>query len=239
MKIDVIASPSDFLAPRYSGAIAVVIDVLRATSTIVTALHNGCVEVIPVAEVEQAFALAQNYPRSQVCVGGERKAVMVKGFDLGNSPREYTPEAVFGKTVILTTTNGTRAMQHTAQAKETLILSFLNMRAIANYLQNRPADLHILCAGRDGRPALEDTVCAGMLVERLMQEPALDREADASALEAAALARQYKNDLLAMMRLSQHGAYLDRLGFAADLEVCARLNAIEIVPLLRNGSIQI
>ncbi len=238
MKIEVVASPADFFAPRYSGAIVVVIDVLRATSTIVTALHHGCLEVIPVAEVEEAFALAQKFPRAQVCLGGERKAVMVKGFDLGNSPAEYTPEAVYGKTVILTTTNGTRAMQYTREAKETIILSFLNMRAVTAHLQHQEVDLYILCAGRDGFPALEDTVCAGLLVERLMDGASAHREADASAREAQALARQYKNDLLAMMRLSQHGAYLERLGFAADLDICARLNAIEIVPLLSNGSIQ-
>jgi 2-phosphosulfolactate phosphatase len=238
MKIHVAISPQEFQPERYRGTVTAVIDALRATSTIVTALHNGCVEVIPVVELDEAFLLARKYPRERVLIGGERGGNIVAGFDLGNSPLEYTPEKVSGKTIILSTTNGTRALRQTSLARETLVLSFLNMSAVAAHLQHSLFDLHILCAGRDGEPGLEDTVCAGLLIDALLAK-SHQITMDESAEEPLALARQHKSNLPEMMLLSLHGSFLESAGYGADLAACAQVDSMPDVPTLRDGSIRL
>jgi len=238
MKVDVIISPRNFSAANYRQAVVVAVDVLRATSVIVTALDQGCAEILPVAEIDEARRLAGAFPRGRVLLAGERKALKIDGFDLGNSPGEFTRDRVFNKSIVLTTTNGTRIFQNAREAWQTLVLSLLNLRMVVNHLQMQKREVYVLCAGRDGAPSLEDTVCAGMLVERLMETHPDRFTCGPGAAEALQLAQAHKSDLLSMMRLSEHGAYLEKIGFAADLELCARLNAIQILPLYRNGSIQ-
>jgi 2-phosphosulfolactate phosphatase len=176
MKIDAILSPAELpaLAGRDLRDIAcVVFDVLRATSTIVTALHNGAKAVIPVAEISEALALRQKQPG--VLLGGERDGVKIRAgqtgggdFDLGNSPREYTPEMVRGKTIVSTTTNGTRALRACAGAKTVLAASFLNLTATTQFIrQLQPVELLLVCAGTRENMADEDVLAAGALCEIL------------------------------------------------------------------------
>jgi 2-phosphosulfolactate phosphatase len=176
MMLDVILSPAELpaLASRdLRDTACVVFDVLRATSTFVTALHHGAKAVIPVAEISEALAFRQKQP--DILLGGERDGVKIRAgrtggddFDLGNSPREYTPEKVRGKTIVSTTTNGTRALRACAGAKTVLAASFLNLTVTAKFIQKlQPAQILLVCAGTRENMADEDVLAAGALCELL------------------------------------------------------------------------
>ncbi len=167
MKIDVTFLPSQLENRKLAGKTVVVIDVLRATSTIATALANGCREVIPILEPADAEAVVRDLPPGSFLQGGERRGLKIPGFDLGNSPREYRPEVVGGKTVVLSTTNGTRAAILSREADAVAFGSLLNARAVADYCRERCSELILACAGRVGDFSLEDTVCAGMMISYL------------------------------------------------------------------------
>src|SRR5690606_9016889 len=140
------------------------------TSTIVEALANGARSVFPVASIEAAVRLAQNMGRDEVLLCGERRGLPIDGFDLGNSPREYTPDRVAGRSLIMTTTNGTPALLATTTAQETLVASFLNLSAVVARLAESGAPATVVCAGRERRFSLDDAVCAGAIVRALCGE---------------------------------------------------------------------
>jgi 2-phosphosulfolactate phosphatase len=177
--LEVLFTPAEYaaLASRdLRRTVCVVFDVLRATSTFVTALHNGAREIIPVSEISEALAIKKSEVRSQkselILLGGERDGVRISAggidFDLGNSPREYTPEKVRGKTIISTTTNGTRALRACAGAQTVLAASFLNLAATAEFLRRENFEnVLLVCAGTRENAALEDTLAAGALCELL------------------------------------------------------------------------
>lgn len=178
MNIDVIFSPVEYatLAKRNLKDTAVVVfDILRATSTIVTALQNGAKQIVPVAEIADALAIKQKDP--SVLLAGERDGARIRAaqtdgrieFDLGNSPREFIPAAVAGRTIVSTTTNGTRTIRACADAKMVLIGSFLNLKATAEFLrQTKFDDILLVCAGTGENSAVEDTLAAGALCEMLL-----------------------------------------------------------------------
>jgi 2-phosphosulfolactate phosphatase len=177
MKIEVVLSPGELpaLAQRdLRGATCVVFDVLRATSTFVTALHHGARGIVPVSEIAEALALRRKQP--DVLLGGERDGVKIRAaqsggadFDLGNSPREFTPEKVRGKTIVSTTTNGTRALRACAGAQTVLAAAFLNLTATARFIQQlEVASLVLVCAGTRDNTALEDVLAAGALADLLL-----------------------------------------------------------------------
>ncbi|MGD0087152.1 MAG: 2-phosphosulfolactate phosphatase [Verrucomicrobiota bacterium] len=178
MKIEVILTPAELpvLARRdLRDAVCVVFDVLRATSTFVTALQNGAKAIVPVSEIAEALAWRQKQP--DVLLGGERDGVKIRAaqtggvdFNLGNSPREYTPEKVRGKTIVSTTTNGTRALRACAGAQTVLAASFLNLTATVDFIKKlRPTQVVPVCAGTHENPALEDVLAAGALCEMLIR----------------------------------------------------------------------
>ena len=180
MKIEAILTPAELpaLAARdLRDAVYVVFDVLRATSTFVTALHHGAKAIVPVPEIAVALAIREKQP--DVLLGGERDGVRIRAaqtggvdFDLGNSPREYTPEKVRGKTIVSTTTNGTRALRASAGAKTVLDASFLNLTATAEFIKKiQPAHIVLVCAGTHENTALEDVLAAGELCEILLSKP--------------------------------------------------------------------
>lgn len=164
-----------FALPRYvepeelAGGTAVIIDVLRASTTIAYALAAGAEQIVPCLEVEDARCLAEQYDADDIVLGGEREGVAIEGFLLGNSPEEYTPYRVGGKRVIFTTTNGTRAMLHARKADEILVASFVNASAVAQRLYDRE-HINIICAGTDGNISQDDVLVAGMLVERIQRQ---------------------------------------------------------------------
>lgn len=235
--VEVLPSAGSPWIPPLTDKIAVVIDVFRATSTMVTALANGCQAIIPVLTTEEAIERRISEPGS--LLGGERKALRIEGFDLGNSPFDYPPEKVGGKKIIMTTTNGTRAIQAVAAANRVMIASFLNIDSIAHaifrYLETNPKTkgIVIICAGSEDRFDIPDTLCAGMLVDTLgkgIQTNDLGRA-------AVMLYHGCKKNLLDMIKQTEHGRLLLSLGFDKDVVYCATSNILPIAPILDNGEI--
>jgi 2-phosphosulfolactate phosphatase len=238
MTVDVLFSPKGVKPEDLRDSIVVVIDVLRAATTMATALKNGCAEIIPVENAEKAFALAATLPSRQVLIGGERHGRKVEGFHLGNSPAEYTEDAVSGKTIILTTTNGTRALLLSEKARQILVMALVNLQAVSDVLCRVTTDIVIFCSGTNGEPSLEDTVCAGLLVDRLQTMSAGKIILSGQAQTAMNLAGEHKADLPGMLKTSKHGAYLESIGFGGDLDLCARLDSIAVVPEYQNSSVR-
>jgi 2-phosphosulfolactate phosphatase len=238
-KIRFYQAADDVNGENVKGSIAVVADVLRATSTITTALYNGCDYVIPAKAVEDARIIAQDFERKKIILGGERKGQKIDGFDFGNSPQEYTPDAVKNKVVITTTTNGTKALVHAANAEHTLVLSFLNMSAVVDFILKTQADVSAVAAGIYGDFSIEDSICCGYLIDQLVLKAPRDFELDDAAEKIWHLTQDYKNDIEKLLRDSPHGEFLDNLGYASDLPVCAQLDACPIVPMYANGRIDI
>ncbi|NWG03794.1 MAG: 2-phosphosulfolactate phosphatase [Syntrophaceae bacterium] len=216
----------------------VVIDVLRATSVIVYAISQGAVEILPVITVEEALDRAKEVPRGSAILGGERESKKIQGFDLGNSPKEYVAETLRGKKVILTTTNGTKAFHFVSAGKEIFVGSFLNLGAVAKKCLEFDHDLLIFPSGDEGNFSLEDTVCGGMLIERIMK-----REGKPIALTDASqcahiLYQRFEGNLIEAFNRSYHGKELIRRGFREDLDDCARIDITDIVPVFRDGVIK-
>jgi 2-phosphosulfolactate phosphatase len=239
MRADIHLIPSSPLPRGISERSVVVIDILRATSVIVRALSQGVLEIIPVATVEEAFEMAKRCPPDTTLLGGERGSRKIEGFDLGNSPGEYGTERVNGKRLILTTTNGTKAFHSVSAGRVIMAGSFFNMGAIARHCLDLGRDLLVYPSGDMGRFSLEDTVCGGMLIDRILKEgkePVALTDAGQSAL---LLYRRFKENPVEALRLSTHGSDLIKRGFEEDLSYCARVDITGIVPIFRNGVIRI
>ena len=181
--LNVYGLPKYATPKELAGGTAVVIDVLRATTTIVYALEAGAKEVIPCREIEEALALAEKYPREEILLGGERQGKPIADFDLGNSPEEYLSYEVEGKTIIFTTTNGTQAMSHARDAKQIFLAAFVNVSAVVQKLLGAD-EVHILCAGTDGEFSEDDILLAGLIVERLQKLGGMVYEMNAQAMTA-------------------------------------------------------
>ena len=236
--IDVVFTPALLPFSNLSGKTVVVADILRATTTIAVALANGARDIIPVVTPADAFNFAKRAPN--VLIGGERKGVKVKGFDHGNSPREYTKSVVAGRSIVLTTTNGTRTLNACQSAGRVLVGCFLNLRAVVNYLGNVASAVAIACAGREGSFCLEDAVFAGACVEALRcdaEEAMRDLPLTDAAEAAQILYRAHCGDLIGMMKNCYHGKTLAGIGLEADLEFCAQTNIIDVVPRQVDGRI--
>ncbi|MCJ7656669.1 MAG: 2-phosphosulfolactate phosphatase [Candidatus Atribacteria bacterium] len=231
--------PEEIKNTELAGKLVVVIDVLRASSTIVTALANGCRVFIPILSPEQAKEKAQQFEKDSVLLGGEREGKKIEGFDLGNSPREYKGEVVKDKTIIFSTTNGVKTLEMVKNAHRIIIGSFLNLHAVCNYCTNYQGDILIICAGREGKYSLEDTACAGMLIDSLKNALSdIYQESDAN-LTAQLLYEKFGNHILAILQKSQHGRYLESIGLNEDLKFCSQLDFFHIVPMVREGIISI
>lgn len=215
------------------GRTAVVIDVLRATTTISTALAAGCVRVLPTRSPDEARAKRAELPPGSVVLGGERGGVRIDGFDLDNSPLSYTPATVGGKTLIITTTNGTEAMGRAAGAAELIAASFLNVGAVERWLNANADGIVLCCAGEQGTPSEEDELCAGLLIDRLRAAGA-DLELNPAAA-AAVQSWRAVTDLRTALRQAEHGQVLAGLGFAADVDFAARLDSITTVARRSDG----
>jgi 2-phosphosulfolactate phosphatase len=248
MKIETILTPAELpaLAQRDLRATAcVVFDVLRATSTFVTALHHGAKAIIPVSEIAEALAIKKSEARSQkpelILLGGERNGVRISAdgidFDLGNSPREYTPEKVRGKTIVSTTTNGTRALRACVGAKTILASSFLNLGATAEFLRAKNfQDILLVCAGTRENKADEDVLAAGALCELLP-----GKFSDSAEIARRDYARA-KSDLAAAVCDSENGRRLlaipelrDDVAFCLQRDICPLIAKMESDGAIRRG----
>lgn len=224
-----------------AGGIAVVIDVLRASTTIITALANGAARVRPVADVAEARRLAAALGPDTL-LGGERGGVRIDGFELGNSPAEYARDRVAGRSIVITTTNGTAALAACLAAREILVGALVNRSAVAAAVRRLAGagdggDVHLVCAGTDGTVTAEDVLAAGAILDAVLgDDPAAELDAAAraalAAFRAAAGASDPEAALGAAFRRSPGGANLVALGMEADLPLCAALDAIALVPRL-------
>ena len=171
MRVDVFFGPQQMTAADTQGRVVAVIDVLRASTSIAAALHHGAKAVIPFESSEQAVQRARDFERGTVRLAGERKMLAVPGFDFGNSPLEFTPEAVEGKIVLMATTNGTGALLAVQGARDVVVASYVNFSAVLAMLRAAArggTDLAIVCAGRERQFSLEDAACAGRYARALV-----------------------------------------------------------------------
>jgi 2-phosphosulfolactate phosphatase len=221
-------------------SVVVVVDQLRASSTICHALSAGATCVMPFVEVDHALAKAGKFAAGKVVLGGERGGRRITGFQLGNSPTEYTPERVFAQTVIFTTTNGARALNHARLAERVLIGATVNRQAIVTELAQAQR-VDILCAGTNGAVTREDILAAGAiaddLLRRFQDESETNEWAEAARREwqellatAHALGRSPSEQLALELRDTAGGKNLLAIGYDGDLDVCAQLDTLAIVP---------
>lgn len=239
--LEVLFTPADFDALKkrnLSETLCVVFDIFRATSSMITALANGAAAIIPVGEIPEALVIKTQNP--EVLLAGERDGVRIRArltgsvdFDLGNSPREFTPETVVGKTIVMTTTNGTRALRSCAHAKSVLVSSFLNLRATADFIEHSaPDNLLVICSGTRDQAAYEDTLAAGAMCDSLWHDLDLDGIAD-SATMARNLYQLAGKNLLAAASQSRNGSRLSGIPeLSEDVPFCLQRNVFDFVATL-------
>lgn len=239
MRIDVHFSGNHALHGDLHDRVVLVVDVLRASTSIAAALNNGARAVIPFEGVDEAITRSRSLERSEVVLAGERKMAPIAGFQLGNSPREFTAEAVSGKIVVMTTTNGTAALASTAGAGEVLVGTFANYSASLAWLRaaaRAGKSITIVCAGTNGRFALEDAICAGRFVRGIARRGIQPDLGDAANV-AAIIDRRMGADLPAVLRDSEHGRALIEAGLADDVTYCAGLDTHPVVPIYRDRQV--
>lgn len=236
MKIDVHFTPSEIRPSSLSNRTVVVIDVLRASSSMVVALDNQAKEIIPVSSVAEAKRAVAQTKKGKTVLCGERKGKRVPGFDLGNSPLEFEGSVVKGKTLVMATTNGTKAINRAVPTRALLVGCFLNVDSVANRLMDSDGDLTIVCSGKEGRYSLEDSVCAGMVVFRLECKNASPILSDA-ARAASAIYREWSLKQHLLLQQTEHGRYLASLGLLEDLLLCGLVNRYDVVPVYRRGRV--
>lgn len=236
-EIQVYSLPSSADASFVESATAIVIDVLRATSVIAMAVNSGAKEIFPVLEIDDAFRLKREIesPVNQkggVILGGERKGLPIVGFDLGNSPQDYTPERVAGKSLVFTTTNGTVALHAARPAKKIVTASFLNAAAVVRATASDER-IAVFCAGTCGVETEEDLLLAGCLVSRLRQNGVrlnLAAEETLNVWEAADIDSDAA--LTKTLRQSRGGRNLIGIGLDADIAEAARCDSLDVLPKL-------
>jgi 2-phosphosulfolactate phosphatase len=232
MRIDVSFTPQEVDETAMRDRTVVVIDVLRASSSIVTALANGAREVIPAATVEGAVKIGANLDGDIVLLAGERNAKIIPGFQLGNSPSEYTGDRVRGKVIVFSSTNGARALASARLARELAVCAFVNMTTVATFLADQPRDFAIVCSGTNGTFSLEDALCAGMLIDSVTKTVAGAADLSDGAFVARALYVTMGKDIGRVLRAGEHGRLLMNLGFAEDLDYCAGVDTVPVLPVL-------
>lgn len=237
MKVDVIISGDDIKESKIENKIVIVIDMFRATSVIVTALNNGCKEVIPFLTIEEAFEKAKEFKRENCILGGERKAVKIDGFDVSNSPLEYTKELVGGKSVLITTTNGTKTLTRSLAAKKIFIAAMINAKAVAEKLLEINEDVVIINAGTNGNFSMDDFICSGYIINEMIK--------DSSKLDLTDIAKTayqiYKSNenVISYIKDATHYSVMKGLGLDEDISYCTKKSIIDIVPEYKNSKIEV
>lgn len=233
MKLDVVFTPAGLAPAEVQGRTAFVIDILRATTAMCAAMHHGAKAIIPVASAEEALRLAQTIGSDDVVLAGERNCVRIPGFQLGNSPLEMTEPAVRGRTLIVTTTNGTSALlacQGAAAVYPAAAVNLTSAAEKASEVLDRDGDLIVVCAGRGGAFSLDDAYCAGRLVEALLGSRRVRRGMNDAAIAALDLVRRYGDGWERPLTRSRAGRELIRLGFRDDVADAGRLDAYPVLP---------
>jgi 2-phosphosulfolactate phosphatase len=237
MKIDLYFTANEVTEDRLKDQIAVVVDVLRASTTICAALAAFAKEVVPVVSIADAIQLANQLSRDSILLCGEREGKLIEGFDLGNSPFQYTSGVVKGKTLIFGSTNGSPTIIKTRQASRTLINGFVNLGVVVHALMKTERSVSILCAGKLSQFAIEDAVCAGMLLDEVKRRAGVELELNDAASSAIVLAERYRDSIPELVAHSHHGKYLAEIGMEKDLPFCADLNRLPLLPTYSDGKI--
>jgi 2-phosphosulfolactate phosphatase len=236
MRVDLIISADDIKQEKVTGKSIVVVDMLRATSVITTAINNGCNSVIPVLTVEEALEIVSKN-RNKYILGGERKALKIEGFDCANSPLEYKRSIVEDKTLVITTSNGTRAIKGSSGAKSILIGAMINAKAVAKKLVDLNNDIVIVNAGTYGQFSIDDFICSGYIINCL-----LDEETDIELTDVSKTAYYiYKEnrDVVSFIKYANHYKRIKELGLEKDLDYCCKKDIIDIVPIYKNGIVSL
>lgn len=231
-KLEVCLTPALIHLYDVEEYVVVIIDIFRATSSICYGIENGAEAIIPVAEVEECLAYKEKHP--EYLLAAERNGEVVKGFDFGNSPFSYTTEKVSGKTVVLTTTNGTQALYLSRNAKQIFIGSFLNLTALSDHLKTINENILLVCAGWKFNFNLEDTLFAGAVIEQLKGG---HYKLDDAAIGANDLYQLGKDDIKAYLKKTSHSERLKQLGIEEDIAFCLNIDTTTSIPVLRNGSL--
>lgn len=229
MYLDVCLTPNSFDKNQQGQDILVAIDAFRATSSMITAFAHGCKAIYPVQTVQNAWELKANNPHA--LLAGEREGIKIDGFNIGNSPTEY--QSLAGQELIMTTTNGTLALSQIEEAPRVLLASFLNCQAVCQELLQEKKNVTLLCAGTEGRFSFEDALCAGLIAARLSERCILSD----TALAVSHMLRSCERDLLAIVSLSSHAAYLRKIGFEKDIAYCLQYDLYPVVPEYKNGKV--
>ena len=239
MRIDVFFGPQQIAPGEMNGRVVAVIDVLRASTSIAVALANGAKNIIPFDSSEEVISRSKSFERGAVKLAGERKMLAIPGFDLGNSPREFTREAVEGKTILMSTTNGTVALGAVQGARDVVVASYVNFSAVLAMLRaaaRAKTDIAIICAGRDRQFSLEDSACAGRYARHIARRlPSAD--VNDAARACAMIDRRYGENLARLFAEAAHGKALADAGFAEDLVMCAAVDSYPVVPIYSDRQI--
>lgn len=238
MRLDVFFTPTQVKPSDTTGRLVAIVDVLRASTTVATALGNGAKTVIPVEGADEVIVRSREFARSQILLAGEQKMHPIPRFDLGNSPQAFTPEVVEGKTILITTTNGTRALLGVQGARDIVIASYVNFTAVLAMMKvaaSSNTDIAIICAGDEGSFTLEDAACAGRYVR------AIPKRASVVANDAAAasvlIEKKYGDNIAKVFKESTHGQALESAGFGDDLAAAAEVDSYAVVPIYQDRQI--
>jgi len=231
-RVEVCFSP--YLFPLYKDEfdIIVVIDVLRATSAICAAFHYGVKEIIPVSTVEEAI----EYQRKGFMVGAERGGQIVEGFNFGNSPYSYMIPEVKDQTIVLTTTNGTKAINLAKESGQVVIGALSNLEVLQQWLEKQDKNILCLCSGWQNKFNLEDTICAGAICDHLLSTNKFRSVEDAS-IAAKFLFLSAKDNMLGYLKASSHRRRLKNLNMNVDIKYCLHPNLAPVIPILQDGKL--
>ncbi|MBL7942444.1 MAG: 2-phosphosulfolactate phosphatase [Flavobacteriales bacterium] len=230
--VEVCYSPGQYYLYKEKFEIAVVIDVLRATSAITTALHCGVEKIIPVSTVEEA----RDYLGRGYIAAAEREGEVVEGFDFGNSPYAYMDPALKGQTIVLTTTNGTRAIQMASDTPIVVIGCLNNLEVLCQYLIEQHKNTLIIASGWKDKINLEDTICGGAIADALLESRRFRSDED-STVAAKFIYRSAREHLWSLLRASSHRRRLIKLNITRDVKYCLTLNSVPTIPILRDGAL--
>lgn len=238
-RIDLFFTPAALHSERLKGYKAVVIDVLRAAASITMALNNGARDVIPVESIENAIDLSKDLKREDILLCGEREGKLIEGFHLGNSPSDYSRERVRGRTLIFTSNNGSPAIVRASTARSVYLSGFINLNAVIDTInsQDELFPLAVVCAGKSDQFAVEDAVCGGLFIKRLLERLSIKPHLNDAAISAVLLYREFGKDLQEMIRKCDHGSYLISIGMENDLQLCASDSVLPVVPVLKDGKL--
>lgn len=235
-KLEVFFSIRSFNEDDLKGKTAIIIDVLRASTTIVAAFQNGAKKIIPVEDMEAGYRIVQNMSIGDYLLCGEKNGVKIEGYHLGNSPSEYTEEMVKDKTIILNTTNGTKTIKKAQNAKNLYIGSFVNQKTILETVKNAEEPVALVCSGWHGYMSLEDTLFAGALIHKLYDNKLPDNASDGVKI-AFTLYAKFGDNLEEAVANTDHAKRLQDIAPKEDIAFACKTDLFDVLPSMKDGII--